>query len=152
MLWLWYHNVLWNSRVSVNSQMSKGVFALLTYIWCNGWVIRLKEWNNSKANSKSRYFSVYASLCSFFVSELNYHPFLTATVLKRAVHPLLLPLLRIQSCVLGFQTVFHVCIRLFNVCGVEMGVVAINAAERIVWTVLLLWAEKVIGEPSSPLW
>lgn len=95
-------------------------------------VICLKEWNISGANSKSRDFQIYASFCLSFISELNYCPVLTATVLKRAVHPLPLPLLHIQSCVLGFQTAFHVYIHLFTVCGVEMEVVAISAAERIV--------------------
>jgi hypothetical protein len=68
----------------------------------------------------------------YCVGELTYLYFLTATVLKRVVHPLLLPLLCTLSCALGSQTVIRVCIHLFNVCGVGVQAVAINSAERTV--------------------
>ena len=83
--------------------------------------------------------------------ELNYLHFFTATVLKRFVHPLLLPFLCTMSCVLGSQTVIHVYIHLFNVCGVGLEAVAISTAERIVRIMLLLWAEKVLCAPSLTL-
>lgn len=63
---------------------------------------------------------------------MNFVLFLSAGVLKRAVHPLPLPLLHTQSCVLGFQIAYHVCIHLFSVCGVGMEAVATNAAGRVV--------------------
>jgi len=89
-------------------------------------------------------FQVCWFLFIVYACELNFILFFTVAVLRRAVHPLLLPLLCTQSCVLGFKIVFHVYIHLSSVCGVVLQAVAISAAEIIVWTVLLLWAEKVM--------
>jgi uncharacterized membrane protein len=105
---------------------------------------------NSRFDAKSYRFLLCANFCSFFISEMISVPFLSAGVLKKAVHPLPLPLLHTQSCVLGLQIVCHVCIHLFSVCGVGMEAVAMNAAGIVISTVPL-WAEKVTDEVSAAL-
>jgi len=108
-------------------------------------------WRNLKIQGLAESVTLFQFIVMFiFVVYVNwiFFFFYTAPVLKRVVHPLLLPLLCTLSCVQGSQTVIRVYIHLFNVCGVGRGAAAISAAERIVWIMLQLWAEKVLYEPS----
>lgn len=109
-------------------------------------------WKNLEIQCLAENITVHCYFYFCCVCELNYLHFFTATVLKRVVHPLLLPFLCTLSCVLGSQTVIHVYIHLFNVCGVGLEAVAISTVERIVRIMLLLWAEKVLCAPSLMLW